>query len=110
MSLIYLFRELGNTGQVIYCLTKAMKADPLDVDAKWDCASLYAELNDIQKAIECLEQLLAVRPSDVEVCKMVAKVYNFLVVNNFYRSLGVLGCPEYDLVFLLLYIRIFCKL
>lgn len=51
-----------------------MRADPTDVDAKWDCASLYAELNDFPKAIDCLEQLLAVRPGDVEVCKMVAKV------------------------------------
>lgn len=67
-------RELGNSGQVIYCLQKAMRADPTDVDAKWDCASLYAELNDFPKAIDCLEQLLAVRPGDVEICKMVAKV------------------------------------
>lgn len=51
-----------------------MRADPTDVDAKWDCASLYAELNDFPKAIDCLEQLLAVRPGDVEICKMVAKV------------------------------------
>jgi hypothetical protein len=56
-------RELGNPGQVIYCLQKAMRADPTDVDAKWDCASLYAELNDFPKAIDCLE-----------LCKMVAKV------------------------------------
>lgn len=51
-----------------------MRADPTDVDAKWDCASLYAELNDFPKAIDCLEQLLALRPGDVEICKMVAKV------------------------------------
>jgi general transcription factor 3C polypeptide 3 (transcription factor C subunit 4) len=62
---------------VIYCLNKAMKADPTDVDAKWDCASLYAEMNDFQRATECFEQILALRPSDVEVCKMVAKVYDF---------------------------------
>ncbi len=70
-------REQGNSGQVIYCLNKAMKADPTDVDAKWDCASLYAEMNDFQRATECFEQILALRPSDVEVCKMVAKVYDF---------------------------------
>ena len=74
IRLLSLFRELGNPGQVIYCLLKAMRADPTDVDAKWDCASLYAELNDFPKAIDCLEQLLAVRPGDVEICKMVAKV------------------------------------
>ncbi|KAH8961754.1 hypothetical protein BDL97_05G064600 [Sphagnum fallax] len=66
--------EQGNSGQVIYCLNKAMKADPTDVDAKWDCASLYAEMNDFQRATECFEQILALRPSDVEVCKMVAKM------------------------------------
>lgn len=60
---------------MIYCLGKAMKADPMDVDPKWDYASLYAEMNDFQKATECFEQLLSVRPSDLEVCKMVAKVY-----------------------------------
>lgn len=66
--------ELGNPGQVIYCLQKAMRADPTDVDARWDCASLYAELNEFPKAIDCLEQLLALRPGDVEICKMVAKM------------------------------------
>lgn len=70
-------REQGNIGQVIYCLTKAVKADPDDVDAKWDRASLFAEHNDYQKAAEAFEQLLLQRPSDVEVGKMVAKVCSF---------------------------------
>ncbi|BBN06711.1 general transcription factor 3C polypeptide 3 (transcription factor C subunit 4) [Marchantia polymorpha subsp. ruderalis] len=68
--------EQGNIGQVIYCLTKAVKADPDDVDAKWDRASLFAEHNDYQKAAEAFEQLLLQRPSDVEVGKMVAKMHH----------------------------------
>ncbi|CAM6088014.1 unnamed protein product [Calypogeia fissa] len=68
--------EQGNVGQVIYCLTKAIKADPEDVDAKWDRASLYAERNEYGKAAEAFEQILQQRSSDVEVCKMVAKMYH----------------------------------
>ncbi|KAJ7521433.1 hypothetical protein O6H91_19G054300 [Diphasiastrum complanatum] len=66
--------EQGNLGQVIYCLTKAVKADPEDVDTKWDRASLFAELQDYQKAADAFEQILVLRPSDVEVCRMVAKM------------------------------------
>ncbi|EFJ04351.1 hypothetical protein SELMODRAFT_432497 [Selaginella moellendorffii] len=66
--------ELGNTGQVIHCLTKAIRADPDDIDAKWDRASLYAEILDFQKAADAFEQMLVLRSSDVEVCKMVAKM------------------------------------
>ncbi|KAL2633355.1 hypothetical protein R1flu_004834 [Riccia fluitans] len=68
--------EQGNVGQVIYCLTKAVKADPDDVDAKWDRASLFAEHHEYQKAAEAFEQILVQRPSDVEVCKMVARMHH----------------------------------
>jgi general transcription factor 3C polypeptide 3 (transcription factor C subunit 4) len=71
-----LIREQGNVGQVIYCLTKAIKADPEDVDAKWDRASLFAGRNEYAKAAESFEQILLQRPSDVEVCKMVSKMYH----------------------------------
>lgn len=67
-------REQGNTGQLIYCLTKAMKADPDDMAIKWDRASLYVDLNDYHRAAEAFDQIAAYRPSDVEAWKMAAKV------------------------------------
>lgn len=68
--------EQGNTGQVIYCLTKAMKADPEDARVKWDRASLFVELKDYQKAAEAFDQIVASRPFDVEARKMAAKMHH----------------------------------
>ncbi|GLJ14841.1 hypothetical protein SUGI_0241430 [Cryptomeria japonica] len=68
--------EQGNTGQLIYCLTKAMKADPDDMAIKWDRASLYVDLNDYHRAAEAFDQIAAYRPSDVEAWKMAAKMHH----------------------------------
>ncbi|KAH9314690.1 hypothetical protein KI387_023317, partial [Taxus chinensis] len=68
--------EQGNAGQLIYCLTKAMKADPEDMAIKWDRASLYVDLNDYHRAAEAFDQIAAYRPSDVEAWKMAAKMHH----------------------------------
>lgn len=83
-----------------------MRADPTDVDARWDCASLYAELNEFPKAIDCLEQLLALRPGDVEICKMVAKVRLPLAFRlNFSPvSLCTASSMSFDLIYLVYFV------
>lgn len=67
--------EKGNTSQVIYCLTKAMKVDLEDASVKWDCASLFVELKDYQKAAKAFDQIIASRPFHVEARKMAAKMH-----------------------------------
>ncbi|XP_031489895.1 uncharacterized protein LOC116257371 isoform X2 [Nymphaea colorata] len=67
--------ELGNMGQVIYCLSKAIAADPEDMGLKFKRASLYIERGDYQKASESFDQILRMHPADVEACKMCAKMY-----------------------------------
>eukprot|EP00252_Welwitschia_mirabilis_P015952 TRINITY_DN35372_c0_g1_i1.p1 TRINITY_DN35372_c0_g1~~TRINITY_DN35372_c0_g1_i1.p1 ORF type:complete len:936 (-),score=195.07 TRINITY_DN35372_c0_g1_i1:201-3008(-) len=67
--------EEGNTAQGIYCLTRAIRADPENVIIQWDRASLYVELKDYQKAAEAFDQILRLRPLDVEAHKMAAKMH-----------------------------------
>ncbi|KAF3777926.1 General transcription factor 3C polypeptide 3, partial [Nymphaea thermarum] len=67
--------ELGNMGQVIYCLSRAIAADPEDMGLKFKRASLYIERGDYQKAAESFDQILRMHPADVEACKMCAKMY-----------------------------------
>lgn len=68
--------EDGSTTQAVYCLRKAMKADPEDVHVKWELGALFVELKDFAKAAETYEGILLAHPSDVEVCKMVAKMHH----------------------------------
>ncbi|MCO5600950.1 hypothetical protein L7F22_055067 [Adiantum nelumboides] len=61
-------------GQAIYCLRRAAKSDPEDVLVKWELASLFAELKEFAKAAETYEAILSIHPTDVEACKMAAKM------------------------------------
>ncbi|XP_042494489.1 general transcription factor 3C polypeptide 3 isoform X2 [Macadamia integrifolia] len=67
--------EQGNTGQARYCLSKAITADPEDINLRFDRALLHIELGDYQKAAESYEQILKRRPENVEALKMAAKMY-----------------------------------
>ncbi|CAN6445505.1 unnamed protein product [Victoria cruziana] len=67
--------ELGNMGQVIYCLSKAIAADPEDMGLRFKRASLFIERGDYQKAAESFDQILRMHPADVEACKMCAEMY-----------------------------------
>ncbi|KAI5068021.1 hypothetical protein GOP47_0016366 [Adiantum capillus-veneris] len=63
-----------STGQAIYCLRRAAKSDPEDVLVKWELASLFAEIKEFAKAAETYEAILTIHPTDVEACKMAAKM------------------------------------
>ncbi|XP_077231618.1 tetratricopeptide repeat (TPR)-containing protein [Tasmannia lanceolata] len=67
--------EQGNTGQVMYCLSKAITADPKDISLRLDRASLYIELGSYHKAQESYDQILGLFPANVEARMMAAKMY-----------------------------------
>ncbi|GFY99697.1 hypothetical protein Acr_13g0010970 [Actinidia rufa] len=66
--------EQGNAGQAMYCLSKAITADPADIDLRFHRASLYVELGDYQKAAESYEQISRLCPDDVEAIKTATMV------------------------------------
>jgi len=68
--------EQGNARQAIYCLSKVVRMDHDDMDARWDRAVLYAEINEPRKAAEAFEAIAAVRPGDADVVKMQARMYH----------------------------------
>ncbi|XP_008786393.1 general transcription factor 3C polypeptide 3 isoform X2 [Phoenix dactylifera] len=67
--------EQKNIGQVRYCLSKAITADPKDVGLRFDRALLHVELGEYQKAAESYAQIVAIYPASIEACKMAAKMY-----------------------------------
>ena len=73
-------QEVGNLRQAIYCLSKVIRLDKEKKDwkARWDRGNLYAEIGDNSKAKEAFEQLHAHDPEDIEVVKMLARVYHRL--------------------------------
>lgn len=66
--------EQGAIGQANYCLSKAITADPKDVNLRLHRASLYIELGDLQKAAESYDQIRQLSPENVEALKIGAKV------------------------------------
>ncbi|GAB4822338.1 hypothetical protein N2152v2_009384 [Parachlorella kessleri] len=68
--------EQGLVRQAIYCLTQILRRDKDDLDARYDRALLYAELEDDRKAIESFEQVQAIRPDHPEVPKALARLYH----------------------------------
>lgn len=47
--------------QAIYCLNKVISRDKRDLDARWDRAVLYAEVNETAKAISQFLQVQRLR-------------------------------------------------
>ncbi|THU53836.1 hypothetical protein C4D60_Mb10t18610 [Musa balbisiana] len=66
--------EQKNTGQIKYCLKKAITADPKDVGLRFDLALLYCELGEYQKAAESYDQIVGIYPANIQALKMAAKV------------------------------------
>ena len=58
----------------MYCLSKAITADPADINLRFHRASLYVELGDYQKAAESYEQISRLCPDDVEAIKTATMV------------------------------------
>ncbi|XP_058089979.1 uncharacterized protein LOC131236676 isoform X2 [Magnolia sinica] len=67
--------DIGNSGLVMYCLSKAITADPKDMGLRFDRASLFVELGHYQKAAESYDQILGLCPANVEARMMAAKMY-----------------------------------
>lgn len=62
--LALLSTEVGFLRQAIYCLTNVIRRDPDDLDAQWDRALLYAEVKELNCAVEAFERVAELRPGD----------------------------------------------
>ena len=69
--------EKGDIDQANYCLSKAITADPKDIQLRLLRASLYLEIRDDQKAAESYDQIHQLCPENVEALKTGAKVFLF---------------------------------
>eukprot|EP01120_Amphizonella_sp_Union-15-10_P012769 TRINITY_DN5763_c0_g1_i6.p1 TRINITY_DN5763_c0_g1~~TRINITY_DN5763_c0_g1_i6.p1 ORF type:complete len:795 (-),score=154.08 TRINITY_DN5763_c0_g1_i6:183-2567(-) len=69
-------RSVGDKRRAIYCYTKAIRLDPLDVDALWDRTLLYQELEQTSKAIEGYLDILSIKPGDIQAANELTKIYN----------------------------------
>nr|XP_027086549.1 general transcription factor 3C polypeptide 3-like [Coffea arabica] len=67
--------EQGDTGQARYCLSKAITADPEDINLRFHRASLYVELGDYLKAADSYEQISQLCPDNVNVLQTAAQLY-----------------------------------
>ncbi|KAJ3085898.1 transcription factor TFIIIC subunit tfc4 [Quaeritorhiza haematococci] len=67
--------KLGHTDQAIYCLSKAIVADPTDVDALWDRSYLFYEEKRYQRAIDGYLAILKYVPHNIYVIKELCKIY-----------------------------------
>lgn len=69
--------EQGDIGQANYCLSKAITADPEDIQLRFHRAALYLELGDYQKAAESYDQIHQLCLDNVAALKTGAKVLLF---------------------------------
>lgn len=60
-------RETGHVQQALYCLSKAVRLDPTNVDAIWDRASLAKEVGDLPAARNAYLAMLRHFPHDTVV-------------------------------------------
>ncbi|GAV70840.1 TPR_1 domain-containing protein/TPR_9 domain-containing protein [Cephalotus follicularis] len=67
--------EQRNINRAMYCISKAISADPSDITVKFHRASLYVELGDFRRAAESYEEILQLCPENVEALKNGAKLY-----------------------------------
>ncbi|KAI9207344.1 uncharacterized protein BJ171DRAFT_494333 [Polychytrium aggregatum] len=70
-----LANELGDDEQALYALEQALKKAPYDIQALWDRSHLLVKLEEPEKAIECFRKLLHVVPNNVDIIKVLAKLY-----------------------------------
>ncbi|KAK4509384.1 uncharacterized protein ATC70_007735 [Mucor velutinosus] len=67
--------ECNATRQAIHCFSKVISNDPTDVDAIWDRAFLYKQLDDTTKAIEGFKTILEHYPHHFKVINELAHLY-----------------------------------
>lgn len=82
-SILFNYREQGNVGLTCYCLSKAITADPEDIDLRFYQASLSSELRDYQMAAEAFEQIHRLSPDNFEALKNAAKVETYTCFYSF---------------------------
>ncbi|KAG2232468.1 hypothetical protein INT48_005185 [Thamnidium elegans] len=77
-----LWKELGQKSiendaikQAIYCFTKALLVDPLDVDALWDRSFLHKQLGRSADAIAGFRKILEIMPHHFKVINELAQLY-----------------------------------
>ncbi|KAI9265552.1 hypothetical protein EDC94DRAFT_669515 [Helicostylum pulchrum] len=77
-----LWKELGQKSiendaikQAIYCFTKALLVDPLDVDALWDRSFLHKQLGRSADAIAGFTKILEIMPHHFKVINELAQLY-----------------------------------
>ncbi|XP_028557053.1 general transcription factor 3C polypeptide 3 [Dendrobium catenatum] len=80
--------EQKNFGQVRYCLSKAIAADPKDIGLRFNRALLYFELGEYQKAADSCNQIVSLYPANVEARKMASKMYQ--KCGQLEKAIGVL--------------------
>ncbi|PRW60262.1 general transcription factor 3C polypeptide 3 isoform X1 [Chlorella sorokiniana] len=68
--------QQGLVRQAIYCYNQILRRDKEDLDARYDRAMLYADMEENRKAIEGLEQVQAARPDHSEVPKALARLFH----------------------------------
>ncbi|KAI9029554.1 hypothetical protein CLU79DRAFT_810127 [Phycomyces nitens] len=67
--------ENDATQQGLYCLTKALQIDSMDVDALWDRAYLHKQLKQYDEALDGFNQILAILPNHFKVINELAQLY-----------------------------------
>eukprot|EP00798_Chlamydomonas_sp_ICE-L_P009988 gene9988-7869_t len=70
--------EVGLFRQAIYCLSRVIRRSKGDLDALWDRAVLYAEVNELERALAQFEEVGRQRVGDPEVPKMIARLQHRL--------------------------------
>ncbi|KAI7870275.1 hypothetical protein BDF14DRAFT_1776688 [Spinellus fusiger] len=60
--------------QGLYCLSKALVIDPMDVDVLWDKAYLYKQLKQYDEALDGFQQILAILPNHFKVINELAQL------------------------------------
>ncbi|KAI9254630.1 hypothetical protein BDA99DRAFT_162343 [Phascolomyces articulosus] len=77
-----LWKELGVKSieadanqQAIYCFTKALVAQPADIDALWDRSFLYRKLGRNDEAIDGFQQILEFTPHHFKVINELVQLY-----------------------------------
>ncbi|KAJ3106947.1 transcription factor TFIIIC subunit tfc4 [Phlyctochytrium planicorne] len=75
MRLAMASKAMNHIEDAIYCLNKAIAADPDDLNAWYERATLYAQQNRLQKAIDGFSTILRLRPLHMLVIKDLSKIY-----------------------------------
>lgn len=73
-----IYRELGNSGQAIFCLQKAISADPEDRSLWLEHAELYCEIGGYEKAAESYKKVSDLEPENVLALLKATEVYIYV--------------------------------